>query len=118
MHPYYMNNIIWMEYVKPPSLDDVQHAWEILLNEERGDTQKELSLLPIGQKKVLSVLAQGITTNLTSRAISTKIDISSSSIAAALNALEGKDVLEQKESGAYHIVNPMLAAFIDAEEQE
>lgn len=124
MHPYYMNkfcDIVWTEcgtktstsqLPQLPQLDDVQRAWEILLNEERGDIQQELSLLPIGQKKVLSVLAQGITSNLTSRAIAAKIDMSPSSIAAALNALEEKDTIEQQKENGYRIINPTLAAFI------
>jgi len=109
-HPYYVNklcDIIWTDYKKPPKINDIHRAWQILLAEEKSDAIKEISLLSIGQKKVLSIIAQGVRSNLTSKLIAMKIDISPSSIFTALQGLEEKDVIEEKNM-QYQIINPVL----------
>lgn len=110
-HPYYVNklcDIIWTEYNKPPNTDDVNRAWQLLLAEEKSDSIKEMSLLSIGQKKVLAMIAQGITSNLTSKTIATKLDMPPSSVFAAIQGLEEKDIIEEKNL-RYYIINPMLS---------
>ena len=109
-HPYYINklcDIIWSEYTHPPKVNDISKAWKLLLAEEKSDILKELSLLSLGQKKILAIIAQGITSNLASKSILIKADMSPSSISTTLQTLIEKDVLEQKH-GQYHIINPAL----------
>lgn len=109
-HPYYVNklcDIIWTEYSRLPKASDIDRAWQILLTEEKSDVIKEISTLSIGQKKILSMIAQGVTSNLTSKLIAARIDMSSSSIFAAVRGLEEKDVIEEKNR-QFHIINPVL----------
>ncbi len=113
-HPYYLNklcDIIWSENELIPSEKQVLQSWQLLLEEERSDTIKELSALSIGQKKVLTLIAIGKSSNLMSKEMSKKTDMSPSSIASAIGGLKEKDII-QGDDKKYRIINPVIKAYV------
>jgi hypothetical protein len=115
-HPYYMNkfcDVVWSENKKAPNIEDISRAWQLFLGEEKGDLFRELSLLSAGQKKVLSIIATGTILELSGKESANKLNMSPSSISAALRGLEDKDVIDRKNQ-QYKIINPVLKAYIKA----
>lgn len=114
-HPYYLNKLcdrLWAYHSqKPPSLKAVTEAWMEILEEEKSDAIKEISLLSLGQKNVLLTIARGESTLLTSKKTIISLQMPSSSILAALEALEEKDVIE-KDHNRYQIINPVIKFFV------
>lgn len=114
-HPYYMNKLcdhLWAYYEKrPPSIKEVIEAWSTILEEEKSDAIKEISLLPVGQKNVLLQVAKGTSSHISSKENIIEMQMSSSSIFAALDALDEKDIIE-KESGRYQIINPIIKYYV------
>ncbi len=82
----------------------------MLLKEEKSDALKDLTSLPTGQKKVLSIIAAGITSKLASKKVVMELDMSPSSISTALQGLEEKDITEQINEH-YRIINPIIKVF-------
>ncbi len=112
-HPYYLNklcDIIWTESTTVPTIRNVNDAWQLLLKEEKSDALKDLTSLPTGQKKVLSIIAAGITSKLASKKVVMELDMSPSSISTALQGLEEKDITEQINEH-YRIINPIIKVF-------
>lgn len=113
-HPYYLNklcDIIWTENQSIPTEKQILRSWQLLLDEEKSDTIKELSALSIGQKKVLTQIASGKSDNLMSNAIAKKIDMSPSSIASALQGLKEKDIIQEIDR-QYSIINPVIKPYV------
>ncbi len=110
-HPYYLNKLcdrIWSYFPKTlPTIEDAYDAWQEILDEEKSDIVKEISLLSPNQKKVLIFLAKGETPLMSSKKVILELEITSSSILLVLQALEAKDIIEKLEIG-YRIVNPVL----------
>lgn len=110
-HPYYLNKLcdrVWSYCPKTlPTQEDAYNAWKEILDEEKSDVVKEISLLSANQKTVLIFLAKGETFSLTSKRVLLALKITSSSILVALQALEAKDIIEKTETG-YHIINPVV----------
>jgi AAA+ ATPase superfamily predicted ATPase len=110
-HPFYLNKLcdrLWTYYnVKPPSIRDVERAWSEILEEEKSDAIKEISLLSLGQKNVLYQVAIGTNTHLTSKQTMLELQMTSSSIVTALDGLEEKDIIE-KEDDQYQVINPIV----------
>lgn len=114
-HPYYLNKLcdkLWTYFdKKTPTMEDVNSIWKDILEEEKSDAVKEISLLSLGQKSVLFHIAKGHTTLLTSKDTIIELELSSSSILTALDALEEKDMIEKLESG-YRIINPVVRYYV------
>ena len=110
-HPFYLNKLcdrLWTYYsVKPPSMKDVNNAWLEILEEEKSDAIKEISLLSLGQKNVLHQIALGTNSKLTSKQTMLELQTTSSSIMTALEGLDEKDIIE-KELDQYQVINPIV----------
>ena len=110
-HPFYLNKLcdrLWTYYSdQRPSMNAVDRAWTEILEEEKSDAVKEISLLSLGQKVVLSHLAKGINLHLTSKQIMLELQMTSSSIITALEGLEEKDMIEKVDE-RYQIINPVV----------
>jgi uncharacterized protein len=114
-HPYYVNKLcdkLWAYYIqKPPSVKEVENTWLEILKEEKSDAIKDSSLLSLGQKNVLSLLAKNSNLHLTSKKTILKLQMTSSSIITALEGLEEKDVIEKQETH-YQIINPVVKYYV------
>lgn len=114
LHPYYINNLclhLWnTELKKTPQHDDVITCWHKLIIEERNEMLRELSMLSIGQRKVLNIIAHGQKTGLTSKNSLKKTDLTSSSVTEAIKTLIQKDYVEQLENNEYRIIDPLIKA--------
>jgi len=114
-HPYYLNKLcdkLWTYYPnKPPSQEETEETWKEILEEEKSDAVKEISLLSPGQKNVLLYIAKGSTSQITSKKAILELQMTSSSILAALEGLEEKDVIE-KENSSYQIINPIVKFYV------
>jgi uncharacterized protein len=110
-HPFYMNKLCYRLWTycneNLPSIEDVSSAWLEILNEEKSDAIKEISLLSLGQKAVLNQIAKGKNVHLTSKETIFELQMTSSSITTALEGLEEKDMIE-KEEEKYQIINPVV----------
>lgn len=114
-HPFYINKLcdrLWTYYEKkPPTTLEIEKTWNEILEEEKSDAIKEISLLSMGQKKVALQIAINPTTQLTSKQSMLDLQMTSSSVIAALEGLEEKDVIE-KEENQYQIINPVVRYYI------
>ena len=110
-HPFYLNKLcdrLWTySKDKPPSIDDVTRAWLEILEEEKSDAIKEISLLSLGQKIILNEIAKGINYQLTSKKTILEVQMTSSSIITAIDGLEEKDMIE-KQDDRYQLINPVV----------
>ncbi len=109
-HSYYINKLcdqLWTYCDRAFGLKEIDRVWTQILEEEKSDVVKEISLLSMGQKNVLFYIAKGSTQSLTSKESVLSLQMTSSSIVAALHGLEEKDVIE-KQISEYHIINPVL----------
>lgn len=111
-HPFYVNKLadrIWAYHDKKsiPTIENIDHAWSEILDEEKSDVIKEISDLALGQKNVLHAIAKGKNIHLTSKESMMELQMTSSSIMTALAGLEEKDIIE-KEEQSYQIINPVL----------
>ncbi len=109
-HPYYVNKLcdrIWTFFEKMPTLNDVETAWLDVLQEEKSDAVKEISLLSSGQKNVLLHIAKHTSPQLTSKESLMAMEMTGSSVMTALHGLEEKDIIERHENN-YQIVNPVV----------
>lgn len=113
-HPYYVNalcNALWKVYEdknQPPDKQAVKKLWQEYIYTERGRISRELSYLSFGQRKVLTALAFGHTKELTGKPFLQKIDITGPSVISALEVLENKDLIGQKEDGSYFMIDPLM----------
>lgn len=110
-HPFYINKLcdrLWAYYNDhAPSVKDIDNAWREILEEEKSDAIKEISMLSLGQKNVLQYMAKGKNSHFTNKQTMLELQMTSSSILAALEGLEEKDVIE-KEEDQYQIINPVV----------
>ena len=120
-HPYYINYLcdsIWQLADSLPNEAMIQTAWKQVLTEEWSDAVREISLLPMTQRKILKHIAPlSVAQQLTSQNTARQLRLAASSIASALNALIEKDYLEfDAETDRYIIINPLLRALMDGVE--
>jgi DNA-binding MarR family transcriptional regulator len=109
-HPYYVNylcDIIWSQNSKLPTIQHVENAWNMLLEEEKSDANVEISQLSMVQKKVLKYIANCSSDNLSSASAVGIMGVGASSISAAISVLLAKDIIE-KEEHKYFIINPVV----------
>lgn len=114
-HPYYVNYLcdcIWDTCNKLPNLTDIEAAWKIVVMEEWSDALRELSDLPMGQRRLLKYIANHDAQSLQSQETCNKLSMAASSIASAIAILVEKDYLEQDSDEGYHIINPLLLAVL------
>lgn len=107
-HPYYINYLcdeLWSESKKIPSITSVDHAWEMVVEEERSDLLKDFSSLSENQKKIMVYLANYGGINLYSDEAAKKMDMPVSSISRAISSLIEKDYVE-KSKDSYRLIVP------------
>jgi len=114
-HPYYLNKLcdrILVFYPdKQPKVNNITETWERILDEEKSDAIKEISLLSSGQKIVLMQIAKEATSQLTSKQILIAMQMTGSSVMTALEGLEEKDVIERRND-KYQIINPIVKYYV------
>lgn len=114
-HPYYVNKIcdrVWTYFPdKQPKESNIINAWHNIIDEEKSDAIKDISLLSSGQKTVLLQIAKEPNAQLTSKSILMEMQMTGSSVMAALEGLEEKDVIERNEDG-YQIINPVVKYYV------
>lgn len=114
-HPYYVNKLcdrLWTYYSKQaPTVEEIEKTWMLILEEEKSDAIKEISLLSLGQKQVVLSIAQQLTSQLTSKQSMMYLGMTSSSVMTALEGLEEKDAIE-KANEQYRIINPVVKYYI------
>lgn len=114
-HPFYINKLcdrLWTYFAKkPPTIEDVNKTWQDILEEEKSDAVKDISLLSLGQKNVLLQIAKNATTQMTAKKTILALKMSGSSIMAALDGLDEKDVIE-KNGDQYQIISPVIKYYV------
>ncbi len=114
-HPYYVNylcDIVWETCPKRPEVIDIDNAWKNVIIEEWSDALKELSDLPMGQRRLLKYIANHHVKNIQSQETCTTLSMPASSLSTAIHVLLEKDYVEQHNSGHYTVINPLLLAVL------
>lgn len=113
-HPFYVNKLcdrIWVFCDKvPPSVSEINAQWSQIIEEEKSDAVKEISLLSPGQKNVLLHVASNPAIQLTSKDTIIALDMPSSSILASIEGLEEKDMIEKDNIN--QIINPVVKHYV------
>lgn len=113
-HPYYMNvlcNYLWENHEDnsvPPAAELVMKYWTNYVQTEKFRIAKELSNLSFGQRNVLTAIANGFVSQLTSRKFQQLINLSGASIVKILKNLEDGDFIGKKQDNTYFIIDPLL----------
>jgi uncharacterized protein len=114
-HPYYVNylcDILWESCPKAPIVMDIEDAWANVVIEEWSDALRELSDLPMGQRRLLKYIANHFEKNIQSQEACIKLSMPASSISTAVHVLTEKDYVEKDQSGFYRVINPLLLAVL------
>lgn len=115
-HPYYVNalcNALWKlhaDKAQPPSIDAVKKIWHEYIYTERTRISRELSYLGFGQRKILTAIAFGYTTELTGKNFLQLVGITGPSVITALDVLAERDLVGQGEDGRYFVIDPLMKA--------
>lgn len=113
-HPYYVNalcNGLWKIYEQkslPPDVSAVKKIWQEYIYTERTRISRELTHLSFGQRKILTTIAFGHTTEVTGKNFLQKVGITGPSVISALDVLEENDLIGRKEDGSYFIIDPLM----------
>lgn len=114
-HPYYVNYLcdsLWESTSSLPGSKQVEAAWHQVIVEEWSDALKELSELPMGQRRLLKYIANNKVTGLHGQVVYKALSMPVSSVSTAARALIDKDYIEQNEAGYYEVINPLLTAVL------
>ncbi len=114
-HPYYVNylcDVLWETCEKLPSKLDIEKAWLKVVEEEWSDALKELSDLPLGQRRLLKYIANNKTKSIQSQEVSRQLLMPPSSIGAASRVLIEKDYIEKTDKDYFEVINPLLSAVL------
>ncbi len=101
-HPYYLNALcdkLWSSEENSPTVIAVQKVWNDYVLQEESKIAKELSSLNTSQKKILIVVAQGISKDLTSKRILHKFNLTSAAVIKSLNLVS---TYNNKVATRYH----------------
>ena len=114
-HPYYVNylcGVLWAKHKQiPPTVSDIEIAWQQVVAEEASDVHAELSLLSLGQKKLLKYIVHYPQAHFKGTLAIKDLGMALSSITTALTALQEKDIIEKDETGM-QIINPVLKSIL------
>jgi AAA+ ATPase superfamily predicted ATPase len=108
-HPYYVNYLcdeVWLENEKVPKVQNVEEAWDLIVEEERSDLLKDFFSLAENQKKILIYIANYGGENMYAHDVVEKTAIPSGSLPKTLTALVEKNYLE-KQGAQYRIITPV-----------
>lgn len=115
-HPFYVNILCRRVFESAPHLptaDAIQIAWEMIVNEERQELAKEISNLSSSQRKLLVAIASGQEKEFTGKVFLQKINMTGSTISAALKSLKENDYIEKQKNGAMHLIDPLLSSALN-----
>lgn len=113
-HPYYVNvlcNALWKSHDSkphPPDAAVVKKIWQEYIYTERTRISRELSNLSFGQRKILTAISFGYTTELTGKTFLLKVGITGPSVINALDGLEERDLVGRNEDGSYFVIDPLM----------
>lgn len=93
-----------------PDKSVVQRAWKEYVTEHLKQTRQMLSTSSPGQLKLLILISRGFTQVLTGKEVQAKLNVTSPSIAKALQVLEAEDFIEKDAQNAYRIIDPVIKA--------
>lgn len=113
-HPYYVNALcdeIWSEIKTLPAVSNIENCWEYVIESERSDLIKDFLNLSDNQRKVLIHLANFGGENIFSNSSSKQMDITTSSLPSAIEALIEKDFIE-KIDAHYTLVVPVYKSLL------
>lgn len=106
-----MCNALWKAYEdkhSPPDKAAVKKVWQEYIYTERTRISRELSHLSFGQRKILTAISFGFTTELTGKIFLQKVGITGPSVITALEVLEDQDLIGKKADGSYFIIDPLM----------
>jgi AAA+ ATPase superfamily predicted ATPase len=118
-HPYYVNYLcdaLWETCQKLPKINDVKNAWASVIEEEWSDALRELSDLPIGQRKLLKHIANNTVKTIRDHETCLILSMPASSVSTSVQVLLEKDYVEQNKQGYYGVINPLLLAVLKGAE--
>src|SRR3990167_3410548 len=107
-HPYYVNYLcdeLWRNDKSPPTLNNVDDAWDMIVEEEKSDLIKDFFSLSDNQRKILIYIANFGGNALYASEVANKTEIPSGSIATTLSILIEKNYIE-KQNGVFRIIVP------------
>lgn len=115
-HPKRIYNLCYQVWQDNPngdlSTDDVQAAWDNLIEARQKDIRSKLTMLNNSQLAVLTLIATDFDDPITGKAAQTKLDLSSAAITKALRALEEEDYIERYEEGSYSLLDPLIQSVL------
>jgi uncharacterized protein len=107
-HPYYVNyicDVLCSECGSLPTCVDVENAWDIVIEEERSDLNKDFGRLTANQRKIMLYIARHGGKSLYSSKVSRLSGVAISSISRVVDTLIEKDYLE-KNNDIYRLIVP------------
>lgn len=113
-HPYYVNylcDVLWSENETIPAIEDVNNAWNMIIEEERSDLLKDFFMLSTNQRKVVIFIANHGGTSLFSHHAAKTMDMPASSVNRVLITLIEKDFIA-KTKDEYILIVPIYKALL------
>jgi uncharacterized protein len=104
-------NALWKSHEdkpRPPDVEVVKKIWQEYIYTERTRISRELSYLSFGQRKILTAISFGYTTELTGKNFLQKVGITGPSVINALDVLEERDLVGRKDDGSYFMIDPLM----------
>lgn len=111
LHPYYMNVLCHYLFESdiPPDQQAVLTCWQTICREEQGSVAKDIDFLSKSQKILLSEIARsGCVKQPTGKDFIKRVNLSPRGVSLALATLLQYDLIEQREDGAYRIIDPAI----------
>jgi AAA+ ATPase superfamily predicted ATPase len=108
-HPYYVNYLcdeLFSECTKLPTLNDLESAWQLVVEEEQSDLMKDFSALPDNQRKLMRYIANHDGQSLYGTEISKKTDVPGNSVSRTIAGLIEKDYIEKIDEH-YRLIVPV-----------
>lgn len=108
-HPYYVNYLcdeLFSECTTLPTLNDLEAAWQLVVEEEQSDLMKDFSALPDNQRKLMRYIANHDGQSLYGNEISKKMDVPGNSVSRTIAGLIEKDYIEKIDEH-YRLIVPV-----------
>ena len=113
-HPYYVNYLcdeLWSKEDNIPSIDDIDTAWMMVVEEERSDLLKDFFSLSENQRKLMVYIANCGGDDIYSNGAARKMGVHTTSISRALVTLVEKDYIEKTNDG-YRLIVPVYKTLL------
>lgn len=117
-HPYYVNYLcdeLWSKLDRLPSVDDVNVAWSMVVEEERSDLLKDFFGLSENQRKLMIYLSNHDGNDIYSNNVAKKMGVHITSVYRALTTLIEKDYVEKTEK-SYRLIVPVYKELLKLQE--